>query len=517
MKNKFEKKVVLGAVLIAMIPIIISYYIFLNDKLNLIEARIKENLYNAAFLIGQDKLVCDKLTNKQNDLSIQKHVMSYLGKLNDVDVIVICDMKGIKYAHNDIKQVGQAFIGNDRKGILRTPKGYYSIKRGSQGTTLRRFEPILKNGKQIGFVMVGKSYTELEDLDRSTRNTYLALFFLVFIITIIFALYFAKKIKKSMFNMEPEEIAKLYNEKRIIINSISNGIIALDEKDNPVEVNKSCFNLFGGFSVYSIIERLKPYLENRESFEMKEMWIQNKRVFVTLYHNIQGDKYLGAVITLIDKVEIKRIAKEITGIDEVVKDLRANVHEFKNKLHVILGLINIKQYDEAKKYILQMKEIDEVLSQKYSNIDDFYVRAMLSGRDAIAREKKIKFMLKKNSLLYEEHGAICSDDLVTVLGNFIENSFDACIANENKIKEVTVFLSENDEKVYIEVEDNGIKVPEYIKAYMFERGVSSKAEGRGTGLYLVKSRVELYKGEVLVEEQDGKKKFMVSLFKGGNV
>lgn len=517
MENKFEKKVILGAALIAVIPILISYCIFLNDKLNSIEARIKDNLYNAAFLIGQDKLVCDKLSSNENDLSIQKHVMPYLNKLKDVDLIVICDMDGRKYAHNDGKQIGQVFIGTDKRGVLKTPKGYYSIKKGSIGITLRRFEPIFQDKKQIGFVVVGKSYKQLEDLDRSIQITYTILFFIVLIITIIFASYFAKRIKKSMFNMEPEEIARLYNEKRIIINSISNGIIALDKDNKPVEINKSCFFMFNGLCVGSIVERLKPYLESHESFEMKEMWIQNKRVFVTLCQNMQDDKYLGAVITLIDKVGINKIAKEITGIDEVVKNLRANVHEFKNKLHVILGLINIEQYDEAKKYILQLKEVDENLNQKYANIDDFYLKAMLIGRDSMAKEEKIKFELKQNSMLYGEHNRISSDDLVTILGNLIQNSFDACIVSENKINEVSVFLSEDDEKIHIEVEDNGIRIPEYIKEYMFQRGISSKSEGHGIGLYLVKARSELYRGEIHIEEEHDKKKFIVFLFKGGNI
>lgn len=517
MKSKFERKIIFSAVLIAIIPIVISYGIFLMDKISSMESRIKTNLYNTAVIISEMNTIGEKLDKRENDLTIQNIVKKYVGSIEDVDLIVIGDMTGEKYAHNDPTQIGEVFIGQDKKDVLEKGAGYYSITQGSLGVTLRRFQPIYYNDRQVGFIMVGKYYKDVKLLTRETQVLYFALFVLVFLTTMVLARYFAKNIKKSIFNMEPEQIAKLYMEKKVIINSISDGIIALDQNNKVVEINNNCYLLFKDFSVDRVIGKIKPYLEKKDFFDMKEMRINGKKVFVTL-REISGDgKYLGAVITLIDKKEIKKIAKEITGVDEVVKDLRANIHEFKNKLHVILGLIKIEQYDEVRKYIMGIQEQQVNTNQRYLNIEDYYIRAMLISREIMAREKGISFILSKESNLSEEHDTISDDDIITVLGNLIENSFEACINNLDKEKEVEVLISEDEYKIYIEVSDNGQPIPVNIKEKIFERGVSSKAKDGGIGLSLVKARVELYEGSIEIKEDTHKKSFKITLFKEENL
>ena len=86
---------------------------------------------------------------------------------------------------------------------------------------------------------------------------------------------------------------------------------------------------------------------------MKEFNISGEKTFITLDFIKDEDRELGALITLVKSEDINRVAREITGIDELLKNIRANVHEFKNKLHVILGLINIEEYEEAKKIVLE--------------------------------------------------------------------------------------------------------------------------------------------------------------------
>jgi two-component system CitB family sensor kinase len=219
---------------------------------------------------------------------------------------------------------------------------------------------------------------------------------------------------------------------------------------------------------------------------------------------------------LIDKNGINKIAKEITGVDEVVKDLRANNHEFKNKLHVILGLININQYDEARKYIMQIQQVQESNFQKYSYIDDFYIRAMIISRELMAKEKNIRFTIAEGSSLYEEHDPIEHDDLVTILGNLIENAFEACVSNNNENKNVEVYLMEDHNSIHIEVTDNGVSIPENMKEKIFQRGVSSKPNNSGIGLYLVKTKADLYEGNIKLREFENKKKFIITLFKEEN-
>lgn len=513
-KLNFKKKIVLLAVLIAFVPLLFSYGIFIEDKLAYIDNRIRVNLREAGEILSETPFVQKKLYERKNDMEIQKYAKKFVGVLEDIDIMVVGDMTGEKYSHLYEEQIGEIFIGEDKWKVLKEGVGYYTVTVGSAGETLRWFQPIFYNNKQVGFVMVGKFSKDINVINNKTKVRYFVLLISTFMLVFIAAKLFSEKIKKAMLGMEPDEIAILYKQKSITINSVKEGIIALNKDNSIMEVNRNCYSMFQDFSIDKLIEKLSGYIYNREAFEMKELIIQGRKTFVTLQPIVNQNTYLGVVITLKAKDDIEKIAKEITGVDEVVKNLRANVHEFKNNLHVILGLLQLEEYDEAKKFIYKIQQIQQSNSVKFSSIEDYYVRALLLSRELVAKERNIEFILTEGSFLYSKHNYVSSSDLVTILGNLIENAFEACTMSNNLTNKVEVSLYEDEENIEIEVRDNGKPIDEELKNSIFISGVSSKGEGRGTGLYLVKSRVELYDGEISIEEFNGEKIFVVTILKG---
>lgn len=513
-KLKFKNVIMLTAIIITFIPLMLSYYIFVSSKLLDINENIRNDLQEMGYCISKSELVAEKLYNRKNDMAIQEYTKGFIENFNNVDIIVIADMTGEKYSHLDENQIGQIYVGEDKKEVLRNGSSYYSLMKGSMGTTLRWFQPIFYNEKQVGFVMVGKYNEDIVVINSRTKLNYFMLFIASLAISIIASRVFANKVKKSILNMEPVEIATLYREKNIILDSVKDGIISLNKYNKVIEINKICYEMFEDFKVEDITEKLNFYIDNRQDVEMKEFIIQGKRIFVTIKHIILENNCPRVIITLTERGPINKIAKEITGVDEVIKNLRANVHEFKNSLYVILGLIEIKAYEDAKKYILKVQKMQENSSNKFAKIEDNYVRGLLISRDLVAKERKVEFFLTEESFLYKNHGVIDSNDIVTILGNLIENAFEACALLDKIHKKVEVTLYENESIVEIQVRDNGIPINEYIKKRIFEQGVSSKGEGRGTGLYLVKNRVELYDGEINIEDFDDEKIFVVTILKG---
>ena len=243
---------------------------------------------------------------------------------------------------------------------------------------------------------------------------------------------------------------------------------------------------------------------------MKEFNISGEKTFITLDFIKDEDRELGALITLVKSEDINRVAREITGIDELLKNIRANVHEFKNKLHVILGLINIEEYEEAKKYIAECQEEVSKSSTRVANINDNFISAMLISKKLIANENNISFRIDEKSYMKESHGNISSVDLITILGNLIENAFDACLEKDGQ-GQVDVFIDEDEENVIIEVSDNGKKIDKEIKDDIFKNGVSSKGKGRGIGLSTIKGRVDLYGGNIEIKEFKKQKKFRITI------
>ncbi|WP_032796190.1 Spo0B domain-containing protein, partial [Streptococcus sobrinus] len=60
---------------------------------------------------------------------------------------------------------------------------------------------------------------------------------------------------------------------------------------------------------------------------------------------------VGAIATFRDKTEVKHLAEQLSGVKMYANALRAQSHEFMNKLHVILGLVQLKEYDDLGTYI----------------------------------------------------------------------------------------------------------------------------------------------------------------------
>ena len=504
------------ALIITIVPLILSYIISVKSKLSDNDERIKNTLQEASELISNDKIVQDKLYNKKNDYVVQEYSKKLIEIFDDIDIIVISDMDGEKYSHLDEKQIGEVFVGEDKGDVLSYGKSYFSIKEGSMGITFRWFKPIYNGDTQVGFVMTGKYYNDIDFMNKKVKEMYFILFIICLSISGVGAKMLAEHVKKAMLGMEPYEIVKLYEEKKVIVNSVKDGIIALNKENEVTEINNICYKMFKDFDIDYVLEVLDVFIKARIDIELKEFIINNKKVFISIKTIFEDNDYLGIIITLTDRNGIDKVAREITGVEEVIRDLRASVHEFKNHSYVLLGLIQLKEYDEAMNYILKLQDIDKGNRAKFSNIKDSYIHALLMSRDSAAKEKKIELIMTEESFLEEEHGIISSFDIVTILGNLLENAFEACSETREKDRKVEVALFEDDEVIEIQVRDNGKTISSYLRNDIFKEGISSKSAGRGTGLYLVKNRVELYKGNIEIEEFENEKIFVVTIYKGEN-
>lgn len=506
-----KMKYIVFAMTLALVPLLISYGIFIRDKIEDHQSYIKQSLKEVSDQIAANDMVQDQLFSGSNDGNIQVYAEELLDCLDNVDIIVIADQKGEKYSHLDMNQIGQIFEGEDKVPVLEHGSSYYSLKEGSQGITLRYFRPILKGDLQVGFVMVGKYQSQIIALKSNILKQYMILFGGVLLITFFLATYFAYGFKKIILDMEPEEIAALYLQKDYLLNSVQEGIILLDRNHEIEEANERAKELLEEVSNELLLEPLLKLLEARQAVRMQEFILGEKKVLISLRPLLKDKLYLGAVITLMDKEEVHEVAKEMLGIEEKNKNLRATVHEFKNNLHVLLGLLQLEEYEEAKQYILEIQQTKTHRCQQFASIKDGYLKAMLTSRAITAAEKKVKMILEPTAQLMEHHGYIDEDDLITILGNLIENAIEACSISHKREKWVKINLEEDEDRINIQVTDNGVPIDETIKEHLFDLGISSKGEGRGTGLYLLKKRLEIYHGYISMWEENGEKNFWVSI------
>lgn len=208
--------------------------------------------------------------------------------------------------------------------------------------------------------------------------------------------------------------------------------------------------------------------------------------------------------------------EDFEGTKFLVDSMRANNHDFTNKLHVILGLIQIGEYEKAEAYIENISIIQrETVSAIMKAIDNASFSALLIGKICRASECNVKFVLEENCIFKNEDISIPSEALVTITGNLIDNALDAMnmqIESVNKSKTLTFGVFTKSKNLLITVKDNGPGIPKNIMDKIFEKGFSTKGEGRGVGLFHTKQLIESLGGNISVESVEGiGTKFTVSV------
>ena len=222
------------------------------------------------------------------------------------------------------------------------------------------------------------------------------------------------------------------------------------------------------------------------------------------------------VLSIKIKREFLAFTEDFEGTKFLVDSMRANNHDFTNKLHVILGLIQIGQYEKAVSYIENISIIQrETISKVMNSIENPSLAALVVGKIARASECNVKFTIKEGTSYKNDDITVPSEALVTITGNLIDNALDAMnMDSSNTDKELQFGAYTKDGELLITVKDTGPGIPKENLEKIFENGFSTKGTGRGIGLYHTKQLIESLGGKITVESQTGRGScFMVILYR----
>ena len=449
---KLETRIRSYIMLLLTVCLALVSMIFINREFGNKEMNVKSNLANVASLMARDRFVQGNLFNK-NSNAVQSYIEKILTSLNDVDMIVIADMTGKRYSHVDPDKIGKYFVGGDEEKVIGEGKSYFSRAGGTLGISLRRFEPIHYQNKQIGFVMVGKLYWKINKMKSEVIRYFLTALFLIVFLSFFPASALSNSIKEELKGFEPNEIGEIYEEKKTIFESIHEGVIAINNSGKITNMNKAAKTILNNSSLEKLKDLGRETLEFGEEEYDREVNLQKRKVFVNAIPVFKNEETIGVVLTLRDSEEVNKRAREITGFSHLIDSLRANIHEFKNKLHIIMGLLELNEIEEAINYIMKLENETGRERFENTNIDDSILLALLTGKLNTARERGIKLTLAEGSNILNDHNEISTSDLIIIVGNIVENAIEACEYSE--IKQVEVCLEENNEKIFIQVSDTG--------------------------------------------------------------
>jgi len=293
----------------------------------------------------------------------------------------------------------------------------------------------------------------------------------------------------------------MYQIRDNILETLDEGIIAVDKDNNIQFANEAAINMFkvnGNEAEESIVGK---------KFDIQGRSLSNMDVLIDRTPIKDDNETVGCVCILHNRTEYTKLMEDLAGTRYLVDSMRANNHDFTNKLHVILGLIQMEMYDEATSYIENITIVQRAtISKIMNNVKEPAVAALLIGKVARASELNVKFVLREGCYYSNTDLSLPSGVLVTIIGNLIDNAFDA-MNESNKdygeTKELLFGIFSKPGVVLITTDDTGVGISEGNLQKIFENGYSTKGEGRGTGLYQVKGLVEGLGGTIAVESQVG--------------
>ena len=430
-------------------------------------------------------------------------------KRNDLLFTVVTDLRGIRYSHPNEALLGLHFIGDDLTPALEG-KENVSVNRGALAEALRVFTPVYdERHDQIGVVVVGISLNKVEDqIARGRLNAVWTILFSVLMSSLaIWGL--VRVLKRILFGLEPYEISALFEQRQAMLQSLREGVMAVDIHGRVTMINHTAREILlltsGEHSESSsepLLASLREVSRTGIARQDQEIGCNGRLLLCNMVPVKSQNQVIGAISTFRDKTEISQLMQRIDGMVNYVDALRSHTHEFMNKLHVILGLLHMKRYDKLEEYIIQTAQNYQTdIGAIQRKVKSSVIAGFLLGKINRAKEAGVTLTLAEESQLpdttNEEQVAV----LITVLGNLIENALDAMDGQPDG--EIGLLLHYQNGWLSGEVSDDGPGIdPERLES-IFTKGYSTKGENRGVGLFLARQQIQNLGGDITVESEPG--------------
>ena len=516
-KMKLQTKLTILIIIVVFISICIITFFVASWMTRNIESTAKTNVMNVAEMVANSTEVIDALEEKDPNKEIGPYIDKQLKNLDEIEYIIVVDNDGVRYSHPNSQMIGQKFVGGDEGRVVKEGDAYISEAIGTLGKSLRAFTPIYdtENEREIGFVCVGTLIKSIEEAEHMAILYIILISFASLTVGIVGAFILANNIKNTLLGLEPDEITRLYNEKMVIIDSIYEGLIAIDNKGKVTLINDSALNILHYENIIDkndIIGRdiedvlptthLTTVLETGNCEFERAQRINNTVIMTNRIPINDRGKIVGAIATFRDKTEVTRLAEELTGAKKMAWSLRAQNHEFMNKLHTIAGLIQLEEYDEALQFISDVaksrNKINSILTKK---IKDPSLSAILFSKYNKAEENRVKFKIDEESNITKLPQYMTSEEIVSIVGNLIENSLDA-VSNDGD-GEIYIKIVQQKDCLKIKVKDNGHGIKEEYRDKIYEQGFTTKEGQRGHGMYIVKEIIDDANGKIELKVDKG--------------
>src|SRR6202165_438173 len=502
----FQLAIILGSLLVGAVGSIVV-------ERQRLDQRYEQQALSVAQSVASLPSVRDGLRDSDPSRTLQP-LAEGLRKAAGASFIVIAGPDGIRYSHPNPAMIGKPI--DENPAAILAGRTFVGIQRGTLGISARGKAPIFDGtGRVIGIVSVGFLEQQVS-AQLAADLPQLSLYVLAAVgLGVIGSLLLARHLKRQTFGLEPPEIATLLEQREASLHGIREGTIATDNDGRITLINDEARRLLRlssdgvGQQLTDVLPpgRVRDLLIGQVTGADEVVLAADRVLVVSRMPVVVRGRNIGYVATFRDRTELESLLRELDNARSVSEALRAQAHDFSNRLHTIAGLIELGRQEEAIQLTTESSSVSQALPESLlEGVGAPVLGALLLGKSAVAAERGIQFRLSPDSRLDGDAGH--PRDLITVVGNLIDNALDAAaIASNGGPRWVEVSIHKADGDVVIQVHDSGPGIGNGDLGLIFSEGYTTKVAGpgsrRGLGLALVQQVAARRGGEVTVVNKGG--------------
>jgi two-component system, CitB family, sensor kinase len=420
-----------------------------------------------------------------------------------LDFITIMSREGVRYTHPNPRQIGGRFLGTTAPALAgRTFTETYT---GTLGPSVRAVTPVRDaSGRVRALVSAGITVEKISAQVRGQITSAILTGLLGLGAGTTGAYLVGARLRRQTHGLAAAELSRMYEYHHAILHAVREGLLLVDRDHRLTLSNDGARELLGlpadaegrhvaGLGLPPSLAELLVSGENRSD----EIHLTRERVLVASSAVIRsGSRSLGTVVTLRDHTELQALTGQLDAERGFAESLRSAAHEAANRLHTVVTLVELGRGDQAVAFATaELKAAQQLTDRVVGAVREPVLAALLLGKTAEAAERGVELSISPDSEL--DDVVLDSRDLVTIVGNLIDNAVEAAMAGTSPAR-VRVRLRAEDRAFLICVADNGPGIDAEIAEDVFRRGWTTKGDGRGLGLAMVGQAVRRLGGTIEV-------------------
>jgi two-component system CitB family sensor kinase len=522
---------VLQVAFIAVLTTVATIWLFADARSD-VDADAASRSMIVATSIAANPFVTEAVASDDPTAALEPYALELM-RDTQTDFVTIMTPDRIRLTHPDPDEIGKPFLGTVTPALA--GESFTETYSGTLGPSVRAVVPIESGaGEVVAIVAAGVTVDSIS----AALGSRLAIVFATAVLTLLLgavaAWLLSRYLHRVTWGRGPEEMSRMFAYYEGVLHSVREGLVLVDAQGRLLLYNDQAAEFLG-----------LPFERPAEPVPVRDLDLPGDlgallasgeravdEVYVTptdvLVVNQQVTvssgpaRILGTVTTLRDHTDLQKLTGELQTMRTLSDALRSQTHEFSNRLHTIVALIELGRTREAVDFAANELDVGQELADSLlASVDEPVLTALLLGKSAQARERGIELQLGIDEGLGRP--GVAPSELVTIVGNLVDNAMDAVtpelegpgdgvdaepVDAEPRIErgqpQVLVEIERAESELVLRVSDNGAGFADVDLA--FSRGYSTKradAHGRGIGLALVDQAVRRLGGSVEVRNSPG--------------